>query len=57
MRNIAYIGATENGLYLEIKEAGKSRETYRRTNKEETIREYILKKAVHFINAKKVKMI
>ncbi len=53
MRNIAYIGATENGLYLEIKEAGKSRETYRRTNKEETIREYILKKAVHFINAKK----
>lgn len=52
MRNIAYIGATENGLYLEIKGEGKSGETYRkRTNKEEAIREYISKKAVHFVDA------
>lgn len=52
MRNIAYIGATENGLYLEIKGEGKSGETYRRrTNKEETIREYISKKAIRFVDA------
>ncbi len=52
MKNIVYIGASENGLYLEIKGSGRTGETYRRrTNKEETIREYISKKAIHFVDA------
>lgn len=38
MEKVAYIGAAESGLYLEIKGIGKSGETYRtRTNKEEKL--------------------
>lgn len=52
MEKVAYIGASESGLYLEIKGIGKSGETYRtRTNKEEKIREYIMRNVNRFMDA------
>ncbi len=51
MKRLAYIGASENGLYLEIRTKSTGETYRRRTNKEKDIKEYIIRNATHFVDA------